>query len=358
MRFTVDRIIPELGGRWRLATGARTRKQHQAALALVDRLLQEHRFDLLDDLHKGRLTWGDLFNAARENRLGMVRADLALRKPLWATVEALWPEPNRTSRRYRVSFLKLRRLGLLPDKALVRDLADVDWRRLAASEAFRSGSDWNHLRRAVSRLCTLLTHEGHPFWKGLKADGRFPIRPERERMPDLSLDELGRFLDALPGFMRAPALCLMATGLRWGEYRRLTRAHLGHYLIRVPGTKTAASARLLPVDPSLWPVIEAAVPCPRAYKAFRGHWDAALEVAGIPDFTRHDCRHLAAQLLNQAGRPLTAIQATLGHSSASQTAKYAKQRLKREDAAAMASQVGPLVGKVLDGGVLPMRRRA
>ena len=57
----------------------------------------------------------------------------------------------------------------------------------------------------------------------------------------------------------------------------------------------------------------------------------------------HDCRHIAAQLLDDAGRPLTSIQATLGHSSPSQTAKYARKRLRREDSQALAEALGPLL---------------
>lgn len=56
MRSYVDRRIPELGGRYNLSTGTRTKREHHAALALVDRLVREHRYDLLDDLKRGRLT--------------------------------------------------------------------------------------------------------------------------------------------------------------------------------------------------------------------------------------------------------------------------------------------------------------
>jgi integrase len=50
----------------------------------------------------------------------------------------------------------------------------------------------------------------------------------------------------------------------------------------------------------------------------------------------YDLRHLTAQLLMNAGRPEAAVQSSMRHSTASMTRRYAMQRDRGENAAALA----------------------
>jgi integrase len=139
------------------------------------------------------------------------------------------------------------------------------------------------------------------------------------------------------------------TGMRLGEYERLRPAHLGQHVITVPGTKSQAAPRRLPIAPELWGWVTAAVPCPVSTWLLRVRWYAALDRVKLPRIHLHDLRHCTAQWLHDAGRPLSSIMHTLGHASLAQTEQYARRRLRQDDALAMArvlgvTQVDPQVG--------------
>jgi len=91
--------------------------------------------------------------------------------------------------------------------------------------------------------------------------------------------------------------------------------------VRVPGSKTAASAATLPVADALWPWVKAAVPSPLAYKWLREYW--VRTAAGAGDVRLHDLRHFPAQLLVNAGRSEASVQSTMRHASPAMTRRYA-----------------------------------
>ena len=167
----------------------------------------------------------------------------------------------------------------------------------------------------------------------------FPKRHETASVPDITPDLLWKVVDAAPEHVRAAYVLLAATGLRVGEYLRLTKAHLkpNTFSIDVPGTKTRASAAPVRVDERLWRWVEAGVPSPLRYKWLRLHWKRALKAAGADTTLRlHDLRHACAQWLVDAGQSEASVQTTMRHSQASMTRQYAMQRDRGENARAMA----------------------
>lgn len=332
--YRFDELIPGLG-RLRRKSGARDLKEHGRRVGLVRKLREQGRFDLLRGLLEGSVRITELLDADRRDRLPAMVADVYLKRPLFATVDQVLDRAKAsaaTIQTYRISWRAFQVAHVLPATATVGDLRGVNWHALEQHWG-RSGASWNHLRRAVSRTLTLLLgSRWHPVRVQVLQD--FPVRHEPERMPELSPAEFRRIVAHLPEPIRPPIMLLAITGMRLGEYRRLTPAHLGRRVIQVP--KAKGDPRTIPVDPALWPWIERAVPCPVSDWTLRTCWKAGQRQAKLGPLTLHDLRHCTAQWLHDAGRPLTSLQVLLGHKTAGMTARYAKRRLRLDDAAAMA----------------------
>ena len=88
-----------------------------------------------------------------------------------------------------------------------------------------------------------------------------------------------------------------------------------------------------------------AVPSPLAYKWLRTYWVRPRQAVGAGDVTLHDLRHLTAILLVNAGRPEASVQRTMRHATLAMTRRYAMQRDRGENAAALAvALLGPQAG--------------
>lgn len=346
--FRFDEVIPTVG-RLRMKSGARTVHEHQRRVALVRKLRYQGRLDLLRALADRTLTIAELLDADRRDSLPQVAGDLAGRRPLWPAVARALDAMEAgaaTVRRYRMSWQKLRLSGAVGADLTVSQLGEVDWRALNTIWD-SSPADWNHLRRAISRTLTvMLGSRWHPLRGAVL--GRFPVRVERARMPDLTPAEFQQALRKLPPPLQPAIMTIAVTGLRTGELFRLRPEHLGRRVITVPGhadrarrTKSVEVQRTIPVDAALWPWVTAAVPCAISDRTLRDHWYRALEAVQLPRVRLHDLRHCTAQWLANAGRPLTSLQALLGHATIEMTARYAQRRALVEDATAMAGILAP-----------------
>jgi integrase len=349
--YRLDRVFPGVG-RIAVASGATTREEFKSRNALLTRLYNKGRLDLLGAIKAGTYTVTEVYAADREDQLGRLTGERAiLGRPLWPTVEewvgySLWdadekreekrPKPGHTRRRYGVSFKALKARAGLPESATIEALGAVDWRALKARWP-RSDGDWFHLRAAASHfLADQLGDVHHPFRRAVMKD--FPRAKAAERVPDLDVPTFWRIVNQAPEFVRAAYVTIAALGLRVIEYLRLADTDLlpATKQVRVPGTKTVGSAATLPVAEALWPWIKAAVPSPLAYKWLREHWVRARKAAGAGDVRLHDLRHFTAQLLVNAGRPEAAVQRTLRHATPAMTRRYAMMRDRGENARALA----------------------
>jgi integrase len=356
----IDRIFKRVG-RIAVSSGCRTQAEFDKRDAMLSFLDDRGMYDLLGALKQGKTTIADLYDAHGHGTLKALQADLAgdghiLRRPLWPAVDEWVPKSAAapaTRARYEVSLGALRRSAVLAETATVADLGTVDWRALDMSWG-HSAADWNNMRRSVSAFLTAIldTEElpgvHHPF--RVKMFGkrnkkfRFPIRREIERVPDISLPLFQAIVAKAPEFVRPAFITLAATGLRVGEYLRLTDTDLLPHTcaIRVPGSKTAGSSATIPVDPALWPWVTAAVPAPVGYAWLRKYWKRALLAAEADVTLRlHDLRHCTGQWLTDAGRPEASVQKSLRHASAAMTRRYTMQTDKGKDASAMASILAP-----------------
>ncbi len=348
--YRLDRVFPGVG-RLAVVSGATTREEFKKRNALLTRLYDQGRLDLLRAIAAHTYTVTEVYAADREGRLDRLSGERAiLNRPLWATVETwvgrpLWgqaaekwegAEPGPTRRRYAVSFKALRIRGALPEAVTIEALGAVDWRGLKARWP-KSDGDWFHLRAAVSHfLSDQLGDVHHPFRRAVMKD--FPRAKAAERVPDLDVPTFWRIVNQTPEFVRAAYVTIAYLGLRVGEYLRLRDTDLlpATKQVRVPGTKTASSVATLPVAAEMWPWVTRAVPAPLAYKWLREYWVRARNAVGAGDVRLHDLRHFTAQTLVNAGRSEASVQTTMRHATADMTRRYAKQRERGENAQALA----------------------
>jgi len=338
--FRLDKVFPQPVGRLALASGATTKTAYKNVVACLDRLAERGRLDVLGALKSRQVSVAQVLDADRRGELDrLLAADHA---PLWPAIKAwLGPVNGRslTVGRYGNSWDKLERLGMLAPDAPVSALERVDWKGLSKRWP-GSAADYNHARRAVSRFLTChLGDKYHPLRRRIMNVETFPKLAEEERVPDLDVPTFWRVVEAAPEHVRASFVCIVALGLRLGEFLRLRETDL-HPITRtvsVPGTKTAGSLAVLRVADALWPWVVAAVPAKVGKHRLWSLWKASLKAVGADSTLRiHDLRHLTAQLLVNAGQSEASVQSTMRHATASMTRRYARQKDRGENAAALA----------------------
>ena len=173
-------------------------------------------------------------------------------------------------------------------------------------------------------------------------------RWERREMRFLSDPEIARLIAATPPHWRPLVLLLVATGLRWGEavglrlgdvdllakkpFVRVVRAlhempSTGELVFTSP--KTKHSRRTVSISAAVVDALVARVagrdreellftsPTGLTVRTrnFRRTWLKIITRAGLEGLRIHDLRHTHAAMLISAGKPLTAVQRRLGHSS-------------------------------------------
>lgn len=331
---------------------APTRRQLAKDVAVVDKLIEDSQVGVLTALFDGRVTLPQLVDADRRHELqgAQVLANVALAENLWTALDRTlrtMGKSKATRQRYGVSrrALEAKAGDWLSPTSTVKELALVEWDALSA-EWGTSASDWNHVRRLVSRFLTLhLGHKYHPF--RIEVVGKLPMQPETERVSQLTPDVFFRVWEASPEHLRPVWMTLVLTGMRVrSEYLRCTADHLLPAItsVRVPGTKTPKSSGVVKVDASLWPWVEAAIPAPRRYKALRDAIVALRGVAGVSDLRLHDFRHAMGQWAADEGVGLDKIRDQLRHTTVAMTMRYTRQAAKGEVARSLAAGINARIG--------------
>lgn len=310
----------------------------------------------------GDVTLEELMALRQQGKLGYSPAELKVRHGLWAMWERAideMPEITDATRvRYRTAMRQLRNLGELGEGATVRDLETVRWGRLQR-EWNGSPASWNHIRRALGKF---LSHEFGKFSdvrRGIME--RMPLLRETPYVVDAGQDYvyLQRALNQVWQSGRKDLyrvyVTLLVTGLRVGEYLRLTKGDLvpevHSIVVRPTGQgegriKNAQSARIVSVPPEYWEAVEKSVPYPvatghgKAYWWLREVWVRACDEAGVPRIKLHGLRHLKIRMALDGGAELTNVMQEVGHKRVQQTAEYALSGKRRPEVAlAMTGQL-------------------
>jgi integrase len=343
----VRRDLSRMGiGVLQLTSPATNRRAIERHHAIVDKLVEDSQVEVLRALKDRKVSLDELVDLERQGRLSGagVLATVQLQRPLfaaWDEAAARLGKGAAGRRRYAVTRLSLERKGapIITAQTLVADLGDpakVDWEALRAQWE-GSPADWNHLRRAVSRLLTvLLGDKFHPFRRQVVS--RIPLVHEPARTPDLSPERFWAIMERTREDARAAYVTLVATGMRIGEYLACTKDHLlpATASVRVPGTKTEGSAAVIAVDERLWPWVQAGIPAPLQYKRLREIWHEACAAAGVEHVVLHDLRHCHAQWATDQGAALARVAGSLRHSSTTMTERYARSTDTRQVSSAVA----------------------
>ena len=166
----------------------------------------------------------------------------------------------------------------------------------------------------------------------------------------------------MPCFLRV----LLWTGMRSGEAKRLQWRHLDldARLIDVPGSKTAAARRRIPIAPALhetllqhrqwyvekfgrtdqeWYLFPSGSPQPldprKPVTDLTNAWDSIRERAGV-ECRIHDLRHTFISRLAESGVPETTIMEIVGHVSRAMLLRYSHSRLEARRAAVSGIRIG------------------
>lgn len=189
----------------------------------------------------------------------------------------------------------------------------------------------------------------------------------------LSIDQIERYLAAVPDHRRTPLLLAAWCGLRSGEVRGLRVGdldldqgvvHVRQAVVRVAGQlvigppKTSAGIRTVTIPPHLLPTLKtwAATQPQRPrdallFPAGDGHSplnDTTLREAhekgkaaiDVPSLTIRGLRHTSATLAAQLGATLAELQARIGHSTPSMAMRY--QHVAAERDAQLAARMSAL----------------
>lgn len=329
-----DRRFPGVG-RINRSSGTSARKEFIRRDALLTQLADAGQLEALRAFQAGDLLIEHLIEANRAGHLSSnwLLRDVKLDQNLWDALDELYGNTTdrSTHHRYHSSARKFARVALaeLGRHARVRDLRRVDW------PAFRrrwggSPSDWNHLRRMVSRSLTHWMGDVYdPFRREVVK--RIPREKELPRIPDITIPLFWEIFARTPDYAQPCYMTLVATGMRLGEYLRCDKSHLSRATcsIDVPGTKTADSKARIFVDEALWPWIEAGIPAPLSEHWIRRFWKQAAHEMGKGELRLHDLRHAYAIFASDAGVPTAQIQAALRHAGPEMTRRYEMQRMRR-----------------------------
>jgi len=341
--YRLDRVIPGVG-RIQAKVGSATLKDYKSADALVTRLAEQGRLDLLRGLRNGLLTVPELRDAERRGALAGLEGGIVARRPLLREAKRAI-DAMRCSAVTRDYYWRgvdaLRRAGVITEATAIRELATLPWN--AIEPAWPAGAaDWMRMRRALSAVLSALFGKHHPFRHEIVQ--AIPRRAERSREPTLTPEHFRAAVLHVPEPMQPILWTIVGVGLRGRELWKLRPEMLRPEVCGVvlPAGKNDAAAGMHEVDPLFYPWLERAIPAARVFRPERvlDAWHRACEAVGAPHTTLHDLRHCFGQWTLDAGVSDTDVQAALRHKTAHMTRLYRKRAQRRQTSAAMAKVLG------------------
>ncbi len=361
-------------GRINRPSGAKSRADYDARVAVLDELWEDRNLDLLRAFQAGEVSMDYLMALKNKKQLDHGVEDLRLRRPLFEMLDEVVPKLGRKKKTrdgYQTLLAKLVSLATpaLTERAVVRDLERIDWD--ATMEAWQatgvSGQSWNNMTIALgSFLSAVVGKRSAARERIMERVPRAATSPGR--VPDATVEQLAAVVMRMPRRTGSTALGLLVTGVRMEDFLGLDPEKdllPNQEAIRVEGLEAPGDAKPFTQssknDPSrgiryvpsgFWPVVEWAARNKPAYVTLRRHWCQACHEVGLgvvsrtkddpnhrwpqtfryEGMTMHDLRHSYAQYVSDAGMPLEQLRHALGHADVSSTARYAARLAKKEAA--------------------------
>lgn len=340
--YRLNRVIPKVG-RIQVSVGSGKLTDYRAAEALLTKLAEQGRLDLLRALKGRTITVRELRDADRREELAQAQAGIYLRRPFLPLARQLvrqqaWQSP-RTKEYYEEGLDALERAGTIDRSTTVGELLELDWPRIERRWP-HSAADWMRVRRTLGRVASLLFGDKfHPLRRQLMRT--VPRRREIPREPTLTVQGFWQGIARLPEPMR-PILCaIVGTGLRRKEMWGLDRADLRPAVHGIVVREAKGeSQRFLELDPAIYQFVAAAVPIKLRYDYVLKRWQRALGEAGQPRTTLHDLRHCFGQWTLDQGVSDADVQQALGHKTPHQTRIYRMRQQRRAVSGAVAKVLG------------------
>ncbi len=290
-------------GRLALATGTRKPEIAKKIRRTVEKLLEDGRLDLLLALKARRISpmqLHDLYQRKMLHTIPSAEAALSLTET-WAH----WIEHKDCSDAHKRSLAQSLR-HLAPDeRAMIHDLPALVERAKAKLRDKPASA-----RMTIMGARAFAKHElkrSHPIYVALTDITIAQVVPQREKHP-LTVADLRALRENLPPHLAEMAWTMAVTGMRVNEFYGKWH-QWGDHGVRIFGTKTAGSNRLVPYVPPLHsPVVQ--------YKAYRG---ALAKAGGI---TPYDLRRTFANFMEAAHIPRIRRRAYLGHGVSDTTDLY------------------------------------
>lgn len=325
------RIKDQTGAQHRLSfktSDAATAKRIESMLAA---LADQHRWTALDAVITGELTLAELADAYQRNvivdlenelRDGTRRLDLSPLVSEWSAAMARKGKPSLPLQKKYV--MQVRRL-MPSDRPYYRK--DFTTKALADFLHHLEVGQPNRYQAALSRFAKFLIQRGILNANPLDHVERAAENPAR--LFELSHEEVGRLLSALPEHDRPWHALMAATGVEWGAIASAQVRDLDPDALtfRAKGTKTRHRDRTVMIRKgpeadlvrAHWRALHALPAAP----LFRltGHRSAlqrlqdAAKAVGLPKMRIHDWRHVFAVQAVRDGIPYHIIAHQLGHSN-------------------------------------------
>lgn len=344
--YRFNRVVAGVG---RIQNSAQTRiaQEYRRRDGVLSKLIEGGHLEVLRAFKGRALTMRELLDADRDGHLATVLRDRVLDAPLKAALDAWLPDSAKelaSRRRYGVSARRL--LARLPEGITVRQLPDVNWRRLRR-EWGASDGDWNRARAMLSAF--LSCHLGgkfHPHRLAVMA-----VCPRGQEspgvLPDATVNDFWRAVGAAPDYTRPAYVAMAVLGAGPKEYQGIRRVDLSpeQLTVLINGTKAPQRRRVVAVDPRLWSWVDRAVPAPLGTTWLRNHWKDACKAAGVK-LRLYDLRHCSAQFAADGGATDRDLTVHLGHSNPAMSHRYARRVVARGVALAIGDA---LLGPTLKG---------
>lgn len=198
-----------------------------------------------------------------------------------------------------------------------------------ARQVLKAGVEWGYL-------------EQNPLRPGaVNGPGTKRVRPIRPFESWAEVEQVARAVGKWGDVVRFLAL----TGLRPGELLRLEWRHYASSFgtLLVPGTKTTASARTIPLCAPARAILDAQPPnldkstriFPMNFDEWRDtRWKDAFTTTGLPYRPPYELRHTFATLALERGVPIETVSKLLGHTDITITlkfyAKFTRRKLEQD----------------------------
>ncbi len=297
----IDRVFGSLG-RIRRASGTTSKEVFTDVNSILTAMWDAGRMDYIVGVRDGTIK---PIHHVHLYRQGGIRAiPSAERLPRLDTVYD-WIKTYQASAKHRVTLrTTYKALLALEPNALVEHLPDL-LRRLKQQ---RSGWSFRADKAAVLAYLNDTLGRSHELYVRCSEIKLLPRI--RNRLPvHLTPAEAKKAFDTLPVAHRRHAWALILTGMRPDEYF-LRKFEVLDHGVRIDGTKTASSKRIVP---NLGMITTPTTLYPPFQKAMKKYVDWLQP---------YDCRHSYSLWLEQAGIEASRVSSYMGHGPKSQTEHY------------------------------------